>query len=93
MIVKEYEELIDGLVPISFVDGEFKDIKFTIGKVKLSENETKTNLVVNFDLNVIDDISLKQYNKFKNYVGEYIVHQIDNGDIIFSNGTGGTFEN
>lgn len=91
MEIQEHESLVDGLVPISFTDGDFANIKFTIGKVRLVEQDS--NLVIKFDLNVIDDISFKLYEKFKSKVGDYIVHQIESNDIIFSNGTGGTFEN
>lgn len=91
--VNQYEEVDNGLVPLSFTDGEFKDIKFTIGKVSLKENEEQTELILQYDLDFIDDTNLPYdaYERFKVEVGKYIVHQIEKGDIIYSGGIGGTY--
>lgn len=70
-------ETNDGSIVCSFPDGEFKNTKFTIGRVSLEEQANET-LKLLFSYNVIENPPKeKRTQAFINAIGDFLTKEIE----------------
>ena len=77
----DYEFILsadDDLVKIKLLTGQFKDVIYTLGKVRFEESNDTDECFLNFQYDVLESSidkpkKMEKDEKFKNYLGDLLV--------------------
>lgn len=78
-------------IGVSFIEGEFKDIIFTLGKIEFNENEDEETVTMSFEYDIVEgELREDQRDRFRDALGDLLVELIQEGaeknDIVYSGG-------